>query len=139
MSELEIVTLHESSAGRLFIMQSGARVVHDVTEAAAPEGFEFDAVALLDGDTGDWTADQVPTEHLAAIPVVATYDGEAGRVHVLRQECSGEPLAGVAASSSAFTMPAGLAWCPGLLRAPGVLRQARRVQFNPQAGRSGDG
>ena len=97
MSELEIVTLQESSAGRLFIVQSGARVAYDVTEAAEPEGFEFDAVALLDGDTGDWTADQVPPEHLAAIPIVATYYGEVGRVHVLRQERSGEPLASAAA------------------------------------------
>jgi len=68
---------------------AGARVAYDVTEAAEPEGFEFDAVALLDGDTGDWTVERVPAEDLAAIPLVAEYDGMTGEVRLLADRAPG--------------------------------------------------
>jgi hypothetical protein len=89
MSEVEIVTLHESNAGHLFIVQSGGRMAYDVTEAAEPDGFEFDAVALLDGDTGDWTVPTLPAEEIANVPVVAEYDGTAGEVRLLADRVGG--------------------------------------------------
>ena len=85
----DIVTLHESNAGHLFIIQEGAQLAYDVTEAAEPEGFEFDAVALLDGDTAGWTVDTLPAEQIADVPVVAEYDGTTGEVRLLADRVGG--------------------------------------------------
>ena len=85
----DIVTLHESNAGHLFIVADGAQLAYDVTEAAEPDGFEFDAVALLDGDTGDWTLPTLPAEKIADVPVVAEYDGTVGRVRLLADRVGG--------------------------------------------------
>jgi hypothetical protein len=74
----DIVTLHESNAGHLFIIQDSAPCGYDVTPifAEQPGTFEEHAVTILDGETADWTVDQVPAKDLAAISVVATYDGQ---------------------------------------------------------------
>jgi hypothetical protein len=85
----EIVTLHESNAGHLFIIQDGAPLAYDVTEAAEPDAFEFDAAALLDGDTDDWTVERVPVEEIADVPVVAEYDGTTGEVRLLADRVGG--------------------------------------------------
>jgi hypothetical protein len=84
------VTLHESNAGHLFITAGGAQLAYDVTEAAEPEGFEFDAVALLNSDTGDWTVPTQPTEEITGIPVVAEYDGTTGEVRLLADRVGGK-------------------------------------------------
>ena len=89
MSEVEIVTLHESNAGHLFIVANGAQLAYDMTEAAEPDGFEFDAAALLDGDTDDWTVPTLPVGEIADVPVVAEYDGTTGEVRLLADRVGG--------------------------------------------------
>jgi hypothetical protein len=95
----ESVSLHEDSAGRLYLLRAGAAYGYDVTPVIdeQPGTFEEHAVALLDGETADWTVDRVPAARVAEIPIVATYDGTVGRVNVRREEHSGQPLASSAA------------------------------------------
>jgi hypothetical protein len=89
MLDKEIVTLHESNVGHVFIVVDGAQLAYDVTEAAVPESFEFDAAALLDGDTDDWTIPTLPVAEIADIPVVAEYDGTTGEVRLLADRVDG--------------------------------------------------
>ena len=64
-------------------------LAYDVTEAAEPEGFEFAAAALLDGDTDDWTVNTLPVEEIVDVPLVAEYDGTTGEVRLLADRVGG--------------------------------------------------
>ena len=96
MTQHTMVTLYESNAGDLFIAADDGALAYDVT-AGEDAGFEADAVALLNGDTDDWTVDYYPLADITAsvgemkgrapnqaIATVALYDDNVGRVEIVR-------------------------------------------------------
>lgn len=52
----DAILLYEHSSGDLFLTtDEDAAPVYDVTDMEEPASFEYDAVAVLNGDTEDWT------------------------------------------------------------------------------------
>lgn len=81
-----VVGLYEDGAGNLYLARDGAGTAYDVTDLQEQASFEQDAVALLNGDTGDWTVEafDVTEAFLAESSTkrVAEYDGVTGAVRV---------------------------------------------------------
>jgi len=98
--EEETVRLYEDNAGALLLLRPGG-LAYDVTAwAAADEGeFEYDAVAVLNGESFDQTVRTYPSDRVdlsdGTWQVIAVYDGMVGSVMEQRDE-SGMVLAGPA-------------------------------------------
>lgn len=97
----DAVLLFEDNAGGLFLTadEEGASV-YDVTAVQELSSFEPDAVALLNGDTDDWTVPVYARGEIQArldhpdTHLIARYDDTLGRVLVVRGADGVRPEAG---------------------------------------------
>jgi len=84
MMASDTVTLWEDNAGGLYLHKGDAPTVYEVTDVQEQGSFESDAVALLDGDTDDWTVptfDATPA-FFEGLRYVVEYDGVTGAIRV---------------------------------------------------------
>lgn len=83
----DTVTLWEDNAGGVYLHNGDAPTVYEMTDVQEQGSFEQDAVALLDGDTDDWTIpmfDATPA-FFEGMRYVVEYDGATGVIRVRNQ------------------------------------------------------